>query len=282
MRKAKVTSDPAGELAGKMIAALNEQRRRGQEAYPLTVERLAQLADSQSSPAVVLKAMNKRREFLDQVAVGKRRDIRSPVAFREDEQALVESPLLLEFLLRLARTPSNQAFSVADLKKKVTQSLKQTFQAATDRLMNENRLPKSIGWIWVKGARRLFLPEDLHRATRPSSEVARPSFSEDGKSVQSCADFGMTRAEFPQRFEDAFERLNRQEGSVNFVNLVDLRRALAAVPRPVFDAELRKLWSEGRYSLRATEGRFGISPEEREAGFLQEGTLLLFVSRNPR
>ena len=35
----------------------------------------------------------------------------------------------------------------------------------------------------------------------------------------------------------------------------------------------------GRYSLSAAEGRHGLTPEEREAGILEDGTLLLYVSR---
>ena len=45
------------------------------------------------------------------------------------------------------------------------------------------------------------------------------------------------------------------------------------------EAGLRELRRRGRYSLSAAEGRFGISPTERDAGIMEEGTLLLFVSR---
>jgi hypothetical protein len=35
---------------------------------------------------------------------------------------------------------------------------------------------------------------------------------------------------------------------------------------------------QGRYSLSAAEGRHGISPEERDAGIIEDGSLLLFAS----
>jgi hypothetical protein len=281
MGHTKVKKDAASELADKMIAALAEQRRRGPDAYPVTVARLAQLADSQTSQNVLLKAINKRKGFLDKVIIAKRLDINSPLALLDDMQTLAESCQLMVFLLRSARTPTNQAFSIAELKNKVTAGLKDAFAAAANRQIDENRLPEGIAWIFVKRTRRLFFMHDVHPGTQPSSSGLERSISRDGNSVQPGPNFPMTGTDFPEQFGIAFEKLNRQEGSVNFVSLVELRRALAAFPRPVFDAELRKLWSEGRYSLRAAEGRFGISPEERDAGFLQEGTLLLFVSRNP-
>ena len=47
----------------------------------------------------------------------------------------------------------------------------------------------------------------------------------------------------------------------------------------VFNAELRKLRVAGRYTLSAAEGRHGISPEEHAAGIVEDGSLLLYVSR---
>ncbi len=214
--------------------------------------------------------------------MARRGDVHALLALADDKQILAESPELMEFLLRSARTPTNQAISVAQLKNKVSGSLKKSFPAALNRLMDENQLPGAIGWIFVNRTRRLFFLEDLHRGNQQSNDVSPPSLSHDGASAARDLVGSTSSVDFSGEFDHAFEKLNRQGGSINFVSLVDLRRALAAIPRPVFDAELRQLWSEGRYSLRAAEGRFGISPEEREAGFWQEGALLLYVSRNPR
>jgi hypothetical protein len=84
--------------------------------------------------------------------------------------------------------------------------------------------------------------------------------------------------DFGQRFEEAFARLDRERGGHNLVSLVALRQALAE-DRAGFDAGLRQLRREGRYSLSAAEGRHGISPEERDAGIVEDGSLLLFASR---
>ena len=63
-----------------------------------------------------------------------------------------------------------------------------------------------------------------------------------------------------------------------FLPQPELRRAVPAA-RATFDAELRQLRLAGRYSLSAAEGRHGITSEEREAGIVEDGTLLLYVSR---
>jgi hypothetical protein len=89
---------------------------------------------------------------------------------------------------------------------------------------------------------------------------------------------GQAPADFARRFDEAFARLDRERGGHNLVSLVALRAAVP-VGRDDFDAGLRELRRRGRYSLGAAEGRHGISPEEREAGVVEEGSLLLFVSR---
>jgi hypothetical protein len=82
----------------------------------------------------------------------------------------------------------------------------------------------------------------------------------------------------PLDFTAAFDRLDREAGAHNFVSLVELRRALPW-DRPTFDAELRKLRLAGRYTLSAAEGRHGISAQEKAAGMVEDGALLLYVSR---
>ena len=67
-------------------------------------------------------------------------------------------------------------------------------------------------------------------------------------------------------------------GGHNFVSLVELRQAIAC-DRAAFDAELRKLRIAGQYTLSAVEGRDGITPEQQQAGILEEGSLMLNVHR---
>jgi hypothetical protein len=86
------------------------------------------------------------------------------------------------------------------------------------------------------------------------------------------------RPDFARDFAAAFDRLDAATGGHNHVSLVDLRRALP-VERAAFDAGLAALRRAGRYTVAAAEGRHAIKPEERTAGIVEDGTLLLFVAR---
>lgn len=82
---------------------------------------------------------------------------------------------------------------------------------------------------------------------------------------------------FSARFRMAFAKLDRDNGSHNFVSLVDLRRDLACFSREVFDEGLRQLRIAREFSLSTAEGRYGISEEQRDAGINEGGRLLLYV-----
>ncbi len=88
-------------------------------------------------------------------------------------------------------------------------------------------------------------------------------------------------ADFDHRFALAFDRLDRAAGGHNFVSLVELRKALPDIGCDAFDRGFRALRIAGKYTPSAAEGRFGVATEERQAGIMEEGTLLLFVSRQP-
>lgn len=85
--------------------------------------------------------------------------------------------------------------------------------------------------------------------------------------------------DFASRFDAAFRKLDERSGGHNFVSLVDLRRTVHAWPLAVFDAELRKLRVDRVYTLSAAEGRYGVTPEERDAAIHEDGSMLLYVSR---
>jgi hypothetical protein len=175
----------------------------------------------------------------------------------------------LEFLLETTRTASSHAASVAKLKGKVTTKLRDSFQKAIQRHIDEGTLPTTVGWVMMNRAKTLFLLKDLHtggRATLPAGPAAiEPKVA------------AVAPPDFADAFSVAFAQLDRQAGGHNFVSLVELRRVLA-IDREQFDMELRKLRLAGRYSLSAAEGRHGVSPEQRDAGIQEDGALLLYVS----
>ncbi len=85
--------------------------------------------------------------------------------------------------------------------------------------------------------------------------------------------------DFAAAFDLAFDQIDRQKGSHNFVSLVDLRRTMEGWPRAEFDRNLRDLRIAGRLELAGAESPGGLLPEERQAGIEEAGSLLLYVSR---
>ncbi len=271
------------ELADNLLRVLRARRGLGADAYPLTLQHLIELTDPKAPAAVVKKALGKKM-FKQQALVVKARKPDAPIALASDLEALAGCPLTLEFLLRQARTAATQAFSVAELKKKALSKLQKPFGEALNRHLAQDTLPLTVAWISLRGRKLLVLLDDVHvsgeRPARtnvngqgeipagPAASVASPSTVHRPPST-----------DFASAFDSAFDRLDRQSGGHNFVSLVALRQALP-VGREPFDRELRVLRQAGRYTLSAAEGRHGISPEERDAGITEEGSLLLFVSRN--
>ncbi len=84
--------------------------------------------------------------------------------------------------------------------------------------------------------------------------------------------------DFAASFTAAFDRIDRERGSHNFVSLVLLRQAVPA-DRAAFDAGLRELRVAGRFTLSGAEGRHGLTAEEQAAGIREDGSLLLYASR---
>jgi hypothetical protein len=277
-RKPSKKVDAAAELAEKLLRVLRSQRGLGAGSYPLPVRRLVELTDPSVPAALVKKALNKR-DFLRQAVPARAKTPDAPVALAADLDVLAGCPLLLEFLLHQARSPKTQAFSVAALKKKATGKLQKPFQDAVNGQVARGALPPTVAYISIKGSRLLFLLSDLSGGQgpgvrSPESGVRSPEVAAPVKAVAAAAP-----ADFPAAFQQAFDVLDRQGGGHNFVSLIALREALP-VGREPFDRGLRELRQAGAYTLSAAEGRDGISPEEREAGIAEEGSLLLFVSRN--
>jgi hypothetical protein len=162
-------------------------------------------------------------------------------------------------MFRLTRSEDNQVFTPKDLSKKAVPALREPLAAAIQRRAESRSLPPTVGCLLQKKKPLLFLLSDV--GALPAAAVpAAP------------------HADFARAFDEAFQRLDRQRGAHNFVSLVDLRRAVP-VPHATFDAGLRQLRQAGRYSLSAAEGRHGLHPDQREAGIMEDGTLLLYVSR---
>jgi hypothetical protein len=274
--------DAAAALAEEMIRLLEAQRGLGPASYPLTLRRLIELVSPRAVAASIDKAIG-RRSFQKQVAIARAKDREAPIVLATDLEQLAGSRLMLEFMLESVRTPSNQAFSAAQLKAKASGKLQQPFQAALNRQIDEGSLPPSVGWITINRAKKLFLLADLHVGQQQSGVAAlrsseHPSIRLEGPSADAKLVLTEPVVPFAEAFDRAFDEMDRRAGAHNFVSLVDLRAALS-VGREAFDCGLQELRLAGRYGLSSAEGRHGLGAAERGAAITEDGALLLYVSR---
>lgn len=254
--------DAAAELAEVMARALEIMRGLGADSYPTTLRRLV---DPAAAGALIGRAV-KRKAFSGRAVVIRPSDPDSPVALAEDAALLADSPAVLTYAMDRCRTPTQPACTVAKLKTKLPLKLRKPFEESVRRRIEARTLPPEVGCLRDKRSYLLFSLSDVI-----ATEGVRPEPARDGPSTPPAMDFG-------EAFDNTFRHLDGRAGSHNAVSLVDLRRALP-FERAAFDAGLRDLRRAGRYTLSAAEGRHGIAPEEREAGVVEDGTLLLYVSR---
>jgi hypothetical protein len=252
---------------------LRAQRQLGQHAYPLTLKRLVELTTPEAHDKLVAKALAHPmlRDKLAQVDAKKHE---APVALAEDRERLIAGDLFLEYLLRSKQKDEDRAFAVESLLP-AKSVLRDPFVEAMKRRLEGGCLPSTIGWLWIGKKKKLFFLADVQGGQPAKAGVPAPMPMPAVKQPELS---GQTAIDFAQALDAAFTRLDRQNGAHNFVSLVELRRQLA-LGRQAFDAELRKLRLAGRFTLSAAEGRHGASSEEREAGIVEDGSLLLYVSR---
>jgi hypothetical protein len=267
-------------LAKELLEALHARRQAGGGAYPLTLAQLVTTvrpgADTKLVQTAVALPEFSQRALFALPAIRKQQRSGSPIALAEDREVLAGSALVLEMLVTLSRTHASQAVSEADLKKKLIPNLFDSFRQSLTRRLQARSWPVTIGCLLQKNKPLLFLLSDLQGPKNVLQSVAPPLALPETGPVSPVAS-GRTTRDLARLFDEAFERLDRERGH-NFVNLVDLRRAVPT-DRATFDTELQNLRRAGRYTLSGAEGRDGISPEENLAGIREEGSLLLYVSR---
>lgn len=277
---------PEVVLAENLLRVLEGQRALGEAHYPPTFGQLLQLTEPNLSATLLTKVLALpavKTRLLVTLKDAKHRAL-APVGLAEDAAQLAASPRLLQVVLELCRTPSQQLFTLAEVKKPVAPALAAAFAENIHRRLASRTLPAGIGSLLLKAKPMLFLLSDVHSTSAPKREVPAEPIQRQGEvpaeSVPSPTAVASSSPpfDFAVRFDAAFRELERQARLPNFVSLVELRPALAC-DRATFDAELRKLRLAGRYTLSAAEGRHGIRPEEQDAGIVEDGALLLFVSR---
>jgi hypothetical protein len=271
---------PEVSLAMDLVDVLRKRPQDGDIPYPLSLERLVELTRPGADPKLAQKAFA-LPAFGSEVLIAlakqdKKQRMDSPVALTRDRDLLAGSPCLLEAVVRLSRTERTQIVSQTELQKRIAPPLVQQFGMALAQRVESRSLPESVGCLSERGKLKFFLVSDVRATQVAGGAVEVQPVSPPVRPTPPIAPSNAP-TDFVQAFEEAFDRLDRQRGH-NFVNLVDLRRALMT-DRQSFDAGLQSLRRAGRYTLSAAEGRDGISPEENQAGIREEGSLLLYVSR---
>jgi hypothetical protein len=149
--------DPVAELAAKLLQAL-EQQRQSSGDYPLTVARLAALAELQATREQVAKALAKK-PFAAKWVVANKKDANSPIALAEDRERLAASPQLVEYALGLLCSADASLHTPAKVAAKVDTSLRPAFKAALDRQIAANTLSATVGVRMVRGKPQLYLQQ---------------------------------------------------------------------------------------------------------------------------
>src|SRR5262249_13522309 len=158
------------ELARRMLAVLESQRRLGGAAYPPTLRRLAELCELKGSDSRIPKAAS-QPTMADRTIVvarkGKTLILDAPIAFKEDVAG--ELATVLAALLRFAlgpvttmtkgRTIKTDAFSPVDAKKRLISELQDRFAEVVERGLTRQDLPPDVAWILIRGKPFFFLVE---------------------------------------------------------------------------------------------------------------------------
>ncbi len=295
------------ELADRMLRVLESQRPLGGGAYPPTLRGLARLCDLNESDPKVLKAVGKDA-FKNHAIVAwtkDRKPDRDAFVFLANKDAIDEAveevaPVLLLALLRRQAETKTHALNVTKLRDKLTERIKKPFQTVIRRQIENQSLPEGVAWVLMGNSGEvLFLTSVLQPSSirevigakaptplQPIPDRMIPKAEQAPSPVNSSSNGGGMRAteapsrDFSTAFDEAFDRLDRRNGGTNYVTLADLRRELSSFDRDRFDAGLKQLRVEQRYSLDAHDGRHRPpSDEERAAGIREAGSLLIYVSR---
>lgn len=285
-KRKKADDTAVAELAAKMLSSLESLRVLGGDAYPPTLRRLAELCDMRPSDLQVTTAANKKA-FTERAVVTRKAKgkpvLNAPVVFKDNIESVsqaITSALLLFALRDYEPKVKNRVFSEADLKKRITKALHRSFQEGLKQGIEHETLPSDVAWVPASNGPRLFLVADLHPAPLRESVWNHRRLTATPIHESSLTHHEPLQREFAEAFREAFEQLDRDNGSTNFVTLADLRRALPEFDRVAFDAGLRQLRIDGQFSLDSHEGQTGsLTPEEREAGVQEAGSLLVYVSR---
>jgi hypothetical protein len=272
-RAARAKDPPAlsAEDLSRLRSVLDSQRSLGGDSYPVTVQRLFELARVSTSEAalkIFVAARNAKLFMLTEKSTKTNPDatLNALVLFPEDATSIAGSRSIFDKAFEAARRGGSDIFTSADLKKLVPKALQKAFQASVDSWAptGKSPLPGVIVLRRKAGAKTILY---LHRLDSPA---ATTTVKQPSASVR----------DFAGEFARAFERLDRASGNNNYVLLHDLRRALPDIDRTEFDSRLKELRLAKLFTLDSPDGRHvRLTPEQLDAGIREGSSNLVYVAR---
>ena len=280
--KAELARIAVAELASRMLRVLESQRELGGDAYPPTWSRLVELCDLNVSNKLVSKTLadeTMAREAT--IANAGKPDRDAPIILTRDLAGGARGwgSALIDFAFAKSHKAGILAFTAKQLAKKVQPSLRRAFEEDLVARLGRDDMPDPYAWLPNKQ------PLIFRRADIRPGEPFRVGDVEPAPVAEATAPavtgVGPPPArDFAGAFREAFERIDVGNRRTNNVRLLDLRHDLADFGREQFDAGLRGLREQREFSLDSHEGLLKpLTPEEREAGITEMGSLLVYVSR---
>jgi hypothetical protein len=269
------------QLAERLVEELRQLQQSGQSEFPLTVRELATRLSATDS-SLIFQSLGKRT-FTDHAVVvlsnrskkHKDRRLDAFVCLKDDVPQLAATDELLRFVMELACRSKAKLFTPTQLSGQLTgaRQVDKVFQQTLNARLKDNSLPVGLGSLAGTNTTYVFRLADIQTTIRAD---ASHSISEPLTSPSEPA----ARPDFAALFAEAFLRLDREQGSHNFVKIADLRRALPQFDRAAFDAGLWQLRKHNLFTADSSDGNYEqLMPEERAAGIREGDSLLIYVSR---
>ncbi len=192
-------------------------------------------------------------------------------------------PRILDRVYRATLKKGDTAVDVAALKKQklLSPHLTAAFTRVVDQMASQ--CPEGFGVVRLGKKSILFRLRDVPGGSwshQPSAVSDQPAQSGSPLPARPTEPQRADEASFERAFQEAFGRLDANDGGYNFVKILHLRSALPQYTRMEFDAGLHGLRLARRFSLVSSEGNaITLTDQEREAGILEAGTRLVYCKQ---
>lgn len=268
---------PAEVLSNCLLSSLRTLRERDPDHYPATINEI--LSDEHPFTGFHEDAVNVEPFASRVICLFKpgKKGLEQLYGLLEDQEMLSGSPRILTTLWKKSQKASDDGVSLKELVKQVKAlvdlRIAETFQQQIEEAVQHRRLPNGIASLKMGKDVILFETRNVVRTstatvTNPANQIVPPSSTQESSN------------HFADEFEQAFDRLFKQAGSLRSVKLSDLRLQLTKYSREAFDRGLNDLRRQQKFTLESNEGqRTHLTSDEQEAGIVEGGQSLYFCRR---